>query len=275
VHYESFARLASFFGRDMQAHWHDRFFQLHFLDTGRIDLQLDTDRYSVQAPLFILTPPSVPHAFNTDLDSDGHVLTLNQELIWPLLANLYPGQQDAVQFPALCQSIADNQQELSMIRAYWQLIRHEYQQQRPGREQTLIRLSQALLITLLRNGLDMERPASGVHGELRLFQRFNQLVDQHYHQHWSVPEYARQIGLTESRLTDLCRRFSNNSPKRLIFDRLLREAKRQLLFSSYSILEIAYQLGFKDPAYFSRFFNRIEGCSPSEFRLRRWREKTL
>ncbi len=39
VHYQSFARMADFFGRDMQAHRHDQFFQMHFLDTGQIELR--------------------------------------------------------------------------------------------------------------------------------------------------------------------------------------------------------------------------------------------
>ena len=80
--------MAAFFGRDMQAHRHDRYFQMHFLDTGQIELQLDDHRYSVQAPLFVITPPSVPHAFITESDSDGHVLTVHEELIWPLLEAL-------------------------------------------------------------------------------------------------------------------------------------------------------------------------------------------
>ncbi|WP_255478184.1 thioredoxin domain-containing protein, partial [Serratia sp. ME43] len=41
VYYETFAGLAAFFGRDMQVHWHDCFFQVHFLETGKIELQLD------------------------------------------------------------------------------------------------------------------------------------------------------------------------------------------------------------------------------------------
>ena len=44
VHYQSFARMAEFFGRDMQAHRHDQFVQMHFLDTGQIELQLDDQR---------------------------------------------------------------------------------------------------------------------------------------------------------------------------------------------------------------------------------------
>jgi AraC family 4-hydroxyphenylacetate 3-monooxygenase operon regulatory protein len=68
---------------------------MHFLDTGQIELQLDDHRYSVQAPLFVLTPPSVPHAFITESDSDGHVLTVREDLIWPLLEVLYPGTREA------------------------------------------------------------------------------------------------------------------------------------------------------------------------------------
>ncbi|AOM42721.1 4-hydroxyphenylacetate catabolism regulatory protein HpaA [Xenorhabdus hominickii] len=268
VHYQTFGRMAAFFGRDMQAHRHDGFFQLHYLVTGRIELQLDELRYSVQAPLFILTPPSVPHAFFTQEDTDGYVLTVRQELITPLLSSLYPTHRELVDIPAICLSVADKPEELETFNHYWALIGRESANQFAGREQSLAFLAQSLFTFLLRSiPLDDHR-SGGVRGELKLFQRFNQLVDQHYHQHLAVPKYAEQLGVTESRLKDMCRRFANRPPKRLIFDRLLREAKRLLLFSDSPVFEIAYQLGFKDPAYFARFFNRLVGCSPSVWRER-------
>ena len=144
VHYETFAGLAAFFGRDMQVHWHDCFFQVHFLETGKIELQLDDQHYSVQAPLFILTPPSVPHAFFTEPDSDGHVLTVRQELIWPLLERLYPGSNLALDMPGICLSLADAPQELTALSHYWALIRREFGQNLAGREQTLALLAQAV-----------------------------------------------------------------------------------------------------------------------------------
>ncbi|MHA0851207.1 helix-turn-helix domain-containing protein, partial [Serratia nematodiphila] len=119
---------------------------------------------------------------------------------------------------------------------------------------------------LLRNTALEDSANSGVRGELQLFQRFNKMVDERFREHLPVPEYAQALGVTESRLNDLCRRFANRPPKRLIFDRLLREAKRMLLFSACTVHETAYSLGFKDPAYFARFFNRLEGCSPSTYR---------
>ncbi|SQI30982.1 4-hydroxyphenylacetate catabolism regulatory protein HpaA [Serratia plymuthica] len=218
-----------FFGRDMQVHWHDRFFQVHFLETGKIELQLDSQHYSVQAPLFILTPPSVPHAFFTEPVSDGHVLTVRQELIWPLLERLYPGSNLALDMPGICLSMADAPQELAALSHYWPLIRREFGQQLAGREQTLALLAQAVFTLLLRNAALEDTATSGVRGELKLFQRFNKMVDERFRDHLPVPDYARALGVTESRLNDLCRRFANQPPKRLIFDRLLREAKRMLL----------------------------------------------
>ena len=270
VHYQTFGNMAAFFGRDMQAHRHDGFFQLHYLVTGHITLQLDESRYSVQAPLFILTPPSVAHAFFTQEDTDGHVLTVRQDLISPLLGSLYPANPDLVNIPAICLSVADKPEDIDTFNHYWALMARESANNAVGKDQVLSSLAQAFYAFLLRSIPLDEHPTTGVRGEHRLFQRFNQLIDLHYHEHLAVPEYAKKLGVTESRLKDMCRRFANRPPKRLIFDRILREAKRMLLFSDSPVSEIAYQLGFKDPAYFARFFNRLVGCSPSL-----WREQNI
>lgn len=100
-------------------------------------------------------------------------------------------------------------------------------------------------------------------------QRFNQMIDAQP----PLPSaldgtgLRQELHLTESRLTDICRRFANRSPKRLIFDRQLREAKRLLLFSDSAVNEIARQLGFKDPAYFARFLAARSAARPAAWQL--------
>lgn len=269
VHYQSFAQMAEFFGRDMQPHCHADYFQLHYLVTGSIELQLDDQRYSVQAPLFVLTPPAMPHAFVTKADSDGHVLTVRQELIRPIAETLFPRNQNALNLPGICLSLADKPEDRRSLDYYWRLIRQELTDKRAGYENMLILLAQAVFTLLLRGVSLGDGSTCGIKGELKLFQRFNQMIEDHADQHWSIPEYAEKLGVTESRLTDMCRRFANRPPKKLIFDQQLRRAKRLLLFSDNSVHEIAYQLGFKDPAYFARFFNRLTGCSPTAFRVNR------
>jgi homoprotocatechuate degradation regulator HpaR len=86
VHYEELGKLADFFGRNMPVHRHDRFFQVHYVKSGSVRVYLDEQLYHQQGPLFFLTPPTIPHAFVTEADADGHVLTVRQQLLWPLLA---------------------------------------------------------------------------------------------------------------------------------------------------------------------------------------------
>ncbi|MDE9448503.1 4-hydroxyphenylacetate catabolism regulatory protein HpaA, partial [Xenorhabdus bovienii] len=91
--------------------------------------------------------------------------------------SLYPTHREVVDIPAICLSVADKYDELETFNHYWALIGRESANQFAGREQSLAFLAQSLFTFLLRSiSLDDHRP-SGVRGELKLFQRFNQLVD--------------------------------------------------------------------------------------------------
>ncbi len=66
VHYDALGNLAGFFGRNMPAHRHDRFFQVHYVKNGAVRVYLDERQYLESGPMFFLTPPTVPHAFVTE-----------------------------------------------------------------------------------------------------------------------------------------------------------------------------------------------------------------
>jgi AraC family transcriptional activator of pobA len=72
--------------------------------------------------------------------------------------------------------------------------------------------------------------------------------------------------VSESRLRSVCLATTGQPPIQLLHARILLEAKRQLHYTSDPISEIAYALGFEDPAYFTRFFTRLAGSSPRAFR---------
>ena len=74
------------------------------------------------------------------------------------------------------------------------------------------------------------------------------------------------MNLSPKRLNEITRKMLGKTITQLIHDRILLEAKRELIFSGRSIKEISYELGFEDPAYFSRFFKKQSGFSPTHFR---------
>jgi AraC family 4-hydroxyphenylacetate 3-monooxygenase operon regulatory protein len=265
INVESFGKLAEFFGRNMPVHRHDRFFQLHYLASGQIRLYLEEQHYVAQAPLFFFTPPTVPHAFITEADAEGYVLTVRQELARQLLHTLPLTQREAGLMQPFCVELADGEaaQYLPQLLA---LLAEEYGHDAVGREAALHGLVQLVLVTALRLSAQGEHSRQCRREDLQVFHRFNALIEAHFREHWPLWRYGEEMGVTESRLNDICRRMADLPSKRLVHDRLLQEAKRLLMYSAGSVNEIAYHLGFKDPAYFSRFFLRETGSKPSAYR---------
>ncbi|HVS76302.1 MAG TPA: helix-turn-helix domain-containing protein, partial [Steroidobacteraceae bacterium] len=109
--------------------------------------------------------------------------------------------------------------------------------------------------------------AAGVR-DRELVARFRELVESGFRRHVGVARYAQALQTSESRLLRACAAVTGDSPLELVHLRLLIEAERQLRYTSMSVAQIAYYLGFEDPAYFSRFFTRRMGFSPRAFRRR-------
>ena len=96
--------------------------------------------------------------------------------------------------------------------------------------------------------------------------RLRQLIEKHFREDHQPRDYARRLRITAGHLNHLALRHLGRTAGLLIRERLTLEAKRQLLHTEATAAEIAYALGFKDPAYFARFFKREAGASPTAFR---------
>ncbi|WP_460069200.1 4-hydroxyphenylacetate catabolism regulatory protein HpaA [Pseudomonas sp. H2_E05] len=272
VHYDRLANLAGFFGRNMPVHRHDRFFQVHYVKSGTVRVYLDDQQYVESGPMFFLTPPTVPHSFVTEADSDGHVLTVRQQLVWQLIETDPSLAPTGAQLPAACVALAHlgphYASEIRRLDFLFDELSEEVDARRPGHGAALDSLTRLIMVSLLRLCSHSLKATPARHEDLKIFHRFNELIEAHYLQHWPLSRYAQGIGVTEARLNDVCRRIADLPSKRLILERLMQEAKRLLLFTGSSANEICYQLGFKDPAYFSRFFQRYAQLTPGEYRQR-------
>lgn len=97
-------------------------------------------------------------------------------------------------------------------------------------------------------------------------EKFRALVDEHFRERRPIEDYANEMGLTAGHLTRLCRDVLNVSSQDVVNARILHEAQRELVYSSDGIKQIAHWVGFVDEAYFTRFFRKHMGLTPSEFR---------
>ena len=92
------------------------------------------------------------------------------------------------------------------------------------------------------------------------------LVEEHFRKERQLSFYAGKLAMTPDRLNDHVKRAAGVTAGHLIRQRVLTEAKRQLVFTNQPIHEIAYDLTFADPSHFARFFRKQTGTTPQAFR---------
>lgn len=102
------------------------------------------------------------------------------------------------------------------------------------------------------------------------FQQLKSLIERNYLQQHQAEFYANIMRADIKKLNLICRRHTGLSVAELLKERLLTESKIRLQTSSSSIKEISYEMGFKDPAFFGRFFKKRTGYTPAGFRSLRW-----
>ncbi len=100
-----------------------------------------------------------------------------------------------------------------------------------------------------------------------IFQRFNLELEKYFKTYHDVSSYAERLNISHRKLSDVLRLFVGKSTLEVIQERIITEAKRSLMYSGQSIQEIAFELGFEDPFYFSKVFKKVTGQAPKAFRV--------
>lgn len=95
---------------------------------------------------------------------------------------------------------------------------------------------------------------------------FLRLVYSDFQKKHSVQYYAEKLYITPNYLNELVKKETGISAKQMIQNKLIAEAKKYLLYSNRTIVEISESLSFETPSYFIRFFRKYVGSTPLQFR---------
>ncbi|GGE86598.1 transcriptional regulator, AraC family [Chishuiella changwenlii] len=101
--------------------------------------------------------------------------------------------------------------------------------------------------------------------KLEKYIAFKIAVETQLNEHHDVQRIADQLSLTSNTLYAIVKEFGGLSPKEWITNRIMMEAQRKLQYSNLSVKELAYELGFSDPSYFSRLFKKNTGMSVRDY----------
>lgn len=264
LHYESIAVRGQLHDWAIPAHRHQGLQQIHLLASGAVVASIDGVRQSLAAPAAWMLAPGTVHGFDYARNSTGPQITVpSPALVTALASTPILAERLGTSVVLSSAEIGDEAGECERL---MRMTGEEFGQSRAGRAEALSALAALLAIWVLRRGPDA--PAALKHQALRdaLTQRFRSLIELHFRRHRPLTFYAAALGLTVDHLSRVCRATARVSALDMLHDRLLLEARRQLAYSGASVATIAEDLGFDDTTYFSRFFGRGTGSSPSAYR---------
>ena len=252
---------------NIRPHAHAALNHIFDLTAGGGAIHAESLDASFRTPCSILIPARTIHAFEFDDDTSGTVLTVSETF---LREQLVRDSEFGELFSAPCLlEFSASSRDAQSLHSSLERLTLELAWRAPGHAAAVESQLQTILVALLRldhRGRDDVKRAQSRQAEL--VARFRHLLEAEFHSNQPLAHYTRALGISSSRLRAVCMEVTHRSPIQLIQDRVLLEAKRVLLYSNISVAEAGYQLGFDDPAYFTRFFTKQVGMSPREFRRR-------
>ena len=116
--------------------------------------------------------------------------------------------------------------------------------------------------------ISMEQRKANRSQEQTIFDRFIQLVNQHCVNHHHIAYYADRICLTERYLNSIVRHTSGVTAKEWIDRALIMRVKVELIHTDKPIAQIAEDMNFPNSSFFCKYFKRIVGVTPKDYRLK-------
>lgn len=242
-------------------HAHADLHQIFWIRHGHGVITAEGEEIAFAAPCALIVPAGVVHGFVYADGSAGRVLTISDNVLRILSRNerAFMVLFGAVKSLALIDGRG--------IDAALDGLAREQALAAPGQRAAMAAHLTLLLVALARLAVeDAGGEPAQLAAHVRIVARFRAAIEEHYHTNLSLKQYCDLIGTTMGRLRMACRAVARATPGQLVADRLILEAKRALRYSDLPVSEIAYRLGFVDPAYFSRYFARATGSTPSAFR---------
>ncbi|MCI4591984.1 helix-turn-helix domain-containing protein [Sphingobium sp. BYY-5] len=251
----------------IRPHVHHDLNHIILIAEGGGAMQAEATQLSFEAPCLLLIPAGIVHGFTWHQESRGHVTTIAASYLRHLMAR----DTELAPLFACAQAVALPNEEGQDAETVIARMAKELSWSGPGRRAAVESALLLLMVLALRHVTIAKAAQSGTTRQAALVARLRERIEQRFRQREPVSIQAAALGTSLTALRQACARIANSSPAQMLDDRALLEARRLLLYSQLSVAEIAYAVGFEDPAYFSRFFARHIGQSPRAWRATRER----
>lgn len=267
LHVETISSRSRLHDWEIRPHRHAALFQILYIARGRAMAHLDGRRVPLAGPCAVTVPAATAHGFAFEPGIEGWVVTVQDTHLRQLLA-AEPGVWARLAQPAVrtwgpaARRGAGGPQAVAAAAA---TLAGEFGGHQPWRGLAIDTALARLLLALAR-AAPAAAPADTAARAPTHLTRYRALIEARFRVQPSVAALAGELGISPTQLNRLCRAQLGQGALDLLHARLALEAQRQLAYTTQSVKRIGLDLGFADPGYFTRFFQRLCGMSPSAWR---------
>ena len=250
---------------EVEPHYRSTYNRVFLIKEGKGDLQIDETTYSIAASNLLLISKGQVYSFSKDAVITGYEISFG-DCFWekaPASAN----NCKAVLFnnTATDQQVNVSDNDLADLTVIFDHLNSEYIKDDYINKPDVLAAYLKIIMIKIANLNALLTKGSDTY-ENKLYREFLYMVNNKYQSTREVADFARELGITTRKLTELCNRCSGKGAKDIINGQLIAEAKRSLQFSTKTIKEVAYQLNFSTPDQFSHFFKKNTQLSPHQYR---------
>jgi AraC family transcriptional regulator, transcriptional activator of pobA len=249
-------------------HLHD-FYSIFWIESGEATHATEFVEYSLKADTILFVPPGLKHRMYIDQSVEGTYILFNEEFIRYNQKNHVSLKEYRLfnnpDFKSLINVFHGTKEKLKNIT---ELIFDELRHSDDYSQDIVLNLLHLFLLESRRifdqqNQAIIEKTAETPDSTII---QFKLLIEKNYQTQKNVSSYAEMLNMNPSCLNEVAKRTTGITAGELIRNRVIDETKKLLYSSSLSGKEIAFVMGFDDPAYFSRFFKKYTGTTLKEFR---------
>jgi AraC family transcriptional regulator, transcriptional activator of pobA len=265
IHSEALESRSKMYNWEIKEHLHTDLAQLFVIEKGEGILISEKTETKITGPSMIYIPTNTLHGFVFRDNVEGEVITFADSY---LENNFKNNQRIVFDLSRLqCFNFENESIEFRQITTLKQMIIKELSEENIEKRTFIYALFQTLFLVIFRINQKQKSITEVTDNKtLAYFQTFQKSIKQGFSETKTISQYAKEIGITTMHLNRVCKSIVNKSPIQIIHEKVVSEAKKYLLNTTYSISEISYFLNFNDPAYFTRLFKKNVGVSPSDFR---------
>jgi AraC family transcriptional regulator, transcriptional activator of pobA len=242
------------------------YFEIFFFTQGGGTHFIDFNNYKISSNSIHFVLPGQIHCVRREKGSFGSVILFSSDFYHlhfkmnDILSEFYFSKNTPV--------ISLTDLEFSAYLPLLDALGTEYTSSDPLKENIICSYLNIILVNCKRKLEDTPGNSSLENSTYHdIFRKFRILIENHYMELHLPSDYANLLNITEKHLNEISRQISGQTASTPIHERIILEVKRLLFHSDISFKEIGYALHFEDPSYFSRFFKRFAGTTPSEFRI--------